>query len=299
MELAQLEIFRAVAQHGSIAKAARALHRVPSNLTTRVRQLEAELGVALLIREKQRIRLSAAGTNFLDYASRILDLTDEARRCVTSDEPGGRFTVGAVESTAAFRLPEVMAAYHQRYPAVSLELFTGLSGPVIDEVVAGRYAAAFTDVISLHPALEGVPLYKENLVLIAARDQPAIRRPADIAGGAIFTFRQTCSYRRRFERWFEADGAMPARIVEIESYHSMLACVSAGAGVALLPERVLAGLQGGGRVSVHTLDAPHGTGETWLVWRKGTMTPNLRALLALSAPEALPVSTNATAHRRL
>ncbi|MGI4982429.1 MAG: putrescine utilization regulator PtrR [Janthinobacterium lividum] len=290
MELAQLEIFRAAARHGSISKAALALHRVPSNLTTRIRQLEAELGVELFIREKQRIRLSAAGTNFLDYATRILDLADEARRSVASNEPGGRFTLGAVESTAAFRLPEVMALYHQRYPAVSLELFTGLSGPVIEDVVAGRYAAAFTDIISLHPALEGRPLYREKLVLIAAWDHAPIRRPQDIPGGTIFTFRQTCSYRRRFERWFEDAGVMPTRIVEIESYHSMLACVSAGAGVALLPEMVLAGLQGGARVSVHELDAPHGASQTWLVWRKGAMTPNLQALLDLATATTLPAA---------
>ena len=61
MDLTQLEMFNAVAEAGSITQAAAKVHRVPSNLTTRLRQLETELGVDLCIRENQRLRLSPAG----------------------------------------------------------------------------------------------------------------------------------------------------------------------------------------------------------------------------------------------
>ena len=57
MDLVQLEIFKAVAEHGSISAAATQIHRVPSNLTTRIKQLEQDLGVDLFIREKSRLRL--------------------------------------------------------------------------------------------------------------------------------------------------------------------------------------------------------------------------------------------------
>ncbi|EOX8033317.1 putative protein YneK [Escherichia coli] len=68
MDLTQLEMFNAVAEAGSITQAAAKVHRVPSNLTTRLRQLETELGVDLFIRENQRLRLSPAGHNFLRYS---------------------------------------------------------------------------------------------------------------------------------------------------------------------------------------------------------------------------------------
>ena len=55
MDLTQLEMFNAVAEAGSITQAAAIVHRVPSNLTTRLRQLETELGVDLFIRENQRL----------------------------------------------------------------------------------------------------------------------------------------------------------------------------------------------------------------------------------------------------
>ena len=101
MDLTQLEMFNAVAEAGSITQAAAIVHRVPSNLTTRLRQLETELGVDLFIRENQRLRLSPAGHNFLRYSQQILALVDEARSVVAGDEPQGLFSLGSLESTAA------------------------------------------------------------------------------------------------------------------------------------------------------------------------------------------------------
>ncbi|WP_246875768.1 LysR family transcriptional regulator, partial [Pantoea ananatis] len=105
MDLVQLRMFCSVAESGSLARAAEQLHRVPSNLTTRLRQLEEELGVDLFIREKQRIRLSPMGHNFLNYAQRILALSDEALNMTRAGKPGGNFALGSMESTAATRLP--------------------------------------------------------------------------------------------------------------------------------------------------------------------------------------------------
>ncbi len=94
MDLVQLEIFKAVAEHGSISVAAQHIHRVPSNLTTRIKQLELDLGVDLFIREKSRLRLSPAGWSFLDYARRILDLVQEARATVAGKSRKDRFPWG-------------------------------------------------------------------------------------------------------------------------------------------------------------------------------------------------------------
>ncbi|MDA7325967.1 LysR family transcriptional regulator, partial [Escherichia coli] len=113
MDLTQLEMFNAVAEAGSITQAAAKVHRVPSNLTTRLRQLETELGVDLFIRENQRLRLSPAGHNFLRYSQQILALVDEARSVVAGDEPQGLFSLGSLESTAAVRIPATLAENQQ------------------------------------------------------------------------------------------------------------------------------------------------------------------------------------------
>src|SRR5450830_735496 len=134
MEMAQLKMVRAVAQTGSVAQAALQLHCVPSNITTRIKQLESELGTPLFIRAGRGLAISAAGEIFLDYCERILALVDESKRAVDANAiPRGTLCIGAVESSASGRLPPLLAEYHRRYPDVTLELGTGAGGQLLND----------------------------------------------------------------------------------------------------------------------------------------------------------------------
>ena len=281
LDLVQLEIFTAVAEHGSISAAAQHIHRVPSNLTTRIKQLEADLGVELFIREKLRLRLSPAGWTFLEYAKRILALVEEARLTVAGEEPQGAFSLGSLESTAAVRIPALLAAYNQQYAKVELDLSTGPSGTMIEGVLSGRLAAAFVDGPVLHPSLEGVPVFEEEMVIIAPLNHAPIHRGQDVNGQSIYAFRANCSYRHHFERWFTQDAAVPGKIFELESYHGMLACVSAGAGLALMPRSMLESMPGCATVSVWPMSQRFRHLRTWLVWRSGTVSRSLAMFVKL------------------
>jgi DNA-binding transcriptional LysR family regulator len=287
LDLVQLEIFKAVAEQGSISAAAQLIHRVPSNLTTRIKQLETDLGVELFIREKHRLRLSPAGWNFLDYARRILALVDEARAAVSGEEPQGPFSLGSLESTAAVRIPALLARYNQQYAKVELDLTTGPSGAMIDGVLAGRLVAAFVDGPVLHPSLEGVAVFEEEMVIIAPLNHAPVNRARDVNGASIYAFRANCSYRHHFERWFSEDAAVPGKIYEMESYHGMLACVSAGAGLALMPRSMLESMPGCTTVSIWPLSESFRLLQTWLIWRRGTVSQSLtRFVELLEAPHA-------------
>jgi DNA-binding transcriptional LysR family regulator len=281
MDLTQLELFKAVAEEGSISAAAQRLHRVPSNLTTRIKQLEQELGVDLFIREKLRLRLSATGWTFLDYARRILDLVEEAKQAASGSEPQGGFTLGSLESTAAVRIPSLLAAFHQRYPKVELDFSTGPSGDMVEGVLSGHLSAAFTDGPLRHPNLEGIEVFEEEMVVMTAAGHPPVTRPQDVNGKTIYAFRANCSYRRHFEEWFMSDQASPGKIFEIESYHAMLACVTAGAGVAMIPRSMLESMPGSTNVSVYAIEEKFRHLTTWLVWRNGVRSPNLNAFIEL------------------
>ena len=278
MDLTQLEMFNAVAETGSITQAAQ---RVPSNLTTRIRQLEADLGVELFIRENQRLRLSPAGHSFLRYSQQILSLVDEARMVVAGDEPQGLFSLGALESTAAVRIPETLARYNQRYPRIQFDLATGPSGTMTDGVLEGTLSAAFVDGPVMHPGLDGMPVYPEEMMIVAAHGHPPISRASEVNGASIYAFRANCSYRRHFESWFHADQATPGRIHEMESYHGMLACVIAGAGLALIPRSMLESMPGHHQVEAWPLAEKWRWLTTWLVWRRGAMSRQLEAFIAL------------------
>lgn len=288
MDFSQLAMFRAVAEEGSVHAAAQLLHRVPSNLTARIKQLEEELGVDLFIREKQRLRLSAHGWNFLDYAKRLLELADEARQSVAVSTPKGPLALGSLESTAVARLPPILSDYHRRFPDVVLDFATGPSGELIDGVLSGRLAGAFLDGPLAHPSLEGIPVFDEELVLISAADHARIATAADVNGRNIYAFRSNCSYRRIFEAWFRENDAAPGKVFEMESYHSMLACVSAGAGLALLPRSMLESMPSSHCVTAHELADKYRKIAIHLVWRRGTRLPNLTALMEVLSSR-LPV----------
>ncbi|UVM37408.1 LysR substrate-binding domain-containing protein [Pseudomonas sp. B21-017] len=277
MEFSQLRIFQAVAEEGSITRAAERLHRVPSNLSTRLKQLEEQLGVELFVRERQRLQLSPAGKVLLDYTTKLFALHDEAHAAVQGGQPAGDFVLGTMYSTAAIHLPELLARYHRRYPAVNLQVQSGPSGELLEGLLTGRLDAALVDGPLELAGLDGVPLCDERLVLISEADHPPVRSALDVEGRSVFTFRQGCSYRMRLEAWFAHHHAAMGRAMEIESYPGMLACVIAGSGVALMSESMLASLPGRESVAVHPLAEPFASATTWLMWRKGMVGANLNA----------------------
>src|SRR6185295_3006929 len=101
IDLDALHIFRTVAEQGGITRAAAKLHRVQSNVTTRVKQLEERLGTQLFVRERRRFTLSPEGRLLLAYADELLRLSSEAEAAVKSGTPRGVLRIGTLESTAA------------------------------------------------------------------------------------------------------------------------------------------------------------------------------------------------------
>jgi DNA-binding transcriptional LysR family regulator len=281
MELADLHIFRSVVQEGGVTRAAEKLNRVQSNVTTRVRQLETDLGVALFIREGKRLRLSPAGQLLVDYADRLLDLAREAREAVHDTKPRGLLRLGAMESTAAMRLPVPMNAYLERYPDVKFELRAGNTTTLATDVLTGDLDAALVAGPVAGAPFERVPIYNEEMVIIAAANHPTIRSPRDARPETALAFEAGCSYRQRLQDWFAHHGEMPDRIVEISSYHAMLGCVVAGMGISLLPRNVLATFPDAKLLSVHALPPALDHVETLLIWRKGTLSPKVRALMEI------------------
>ncbi|MRT24939.1 LysR family transcriptional regulator [Enterobacteriaceae bacterium RIT697] len=281
MTLSQLEMFIAIHDFGSISEAARNIHRVPSNLTTRIKQLEEQLNTQLFIRDKQKLSLSPAGHNLLPYARQILMLVEEAQYAVTGQSNGGIFALGSLISTATVRIPDLLAEFNHIYRDVQLDLTTGSSGDMIDGLLEGAIAAAFIDGPLLHSALEGKPVYDEEMVIISPKSFHHFDRAGDVNGCRIFTFRANCSYRRHFENWFQSDNAVPGKIFEMESFQSMLACVIAGSGLAMMPRSLLQTMPGYNKVNVFIPEAKWKDLTTWLVWRKGHRTHHTDKLLAL------------------
>ena len=276
MDLAELQIFKAVADEGGVLKAARKLHRVPSNVTTRVKGLEADLGTELFIRDRKRLFLSPAGELLLAYADKLLRLAEEARSAVAGSTPRGVLRLGALESTTASRLPPVLARYHRTFPEVRVELTTGTNDGLTAAVLDRRVDAAFVAEIPSSSELAHLPLFAERLTIISSLAHRRIRSPADVEGDSIVAFPDGCAYRRRLQRWLGPVSAS-ARVLNLGSYHAIVACVASGAGIALVPESVLATVHGA-HVRRHPIPRSLSALVTPLIWRHREESAALAAL---------------------
>ncbi|HGM8445426.1 LysR family transcriptional regulator [Pseudomonas aeruginosa] len=269
MDLSSLEIFRAVAHEASVTRAAQQLQRAQSNVTTRIRQLEEDLGVELFLRDGKRMSLTERGSEFLAYAEQLLALADEARQSMHPAEPGGRLRLGSMESTAASRLPALLASYHKACPRVALEVSTGTSRALFDGVRARRLDCAL---VAAGPGwageldgsgLRGEPLFREELLMILPAEHPPVHDVAEVRLRTLAGFARGCTYRQLAE---DSLGT-PLTVQEVGSYHAILACVTAGACVGVLPRSVLQLL---GTPPLRSL--PLAEVDTWLVWREGYAT---------------------------
>jgi DNA-binding transcriptional LysR family regulator len=284
METESLRIFCMVAAELSITQAAARLGRAPSNVTTRIQQLEADLGAGLFVRTGKRIALSAAGQQFRVYAERLLALEDEARQVVSNGASGGVLRIGSMESTAASRLPDVLAAFHVDHPPTRLSLRTGPSRQLIEQVETGALDCAFAaladggaDLADLaETGLRATPVWVEDLLLLMPPGEAAVDDARKVTARSLAAFPQGCTYRSLAEDRLGVARDPAWRVHEMSSYHAMIACVAAGACVTVLPASVLA--LGGAPASLTTL--PLGRLDTCLVWRDGFATPAFRAFAA-------------------
>jgi DNA-binding transcriptional LysR family regulator len=280
MNFVDLQVFKSVVEEGGVIRAASKLHRVPSAVTTRIKQLEASIGVKLFHRDRQRLHLSPAGELLLDYADRLIRLSAEARDVVSGTRPRGVLRLGALESTTASRLPPILADFHARYGDVRLELVSGTNDILLKQLAERQLDAAFIAEPPPQPAFDYVPVFSERLTLISSPDHPPIRRPSDVDGASLIAFPDGCAYRRVLQRWLGRDSLVTYRVLELSSYHAIVACVTAGAGIALMPESVL-DVVPHAKVRRHLIPRAQAQITTPLVWRRGELSPAVLALRTL------------------
>lgn len=283
MDLSSLDIFCIVADELSVTRAAERLQRAQSNVTTRLRQLEEQLGTPLFLREGKRMALTPEGLLFLNYAQRLLALASEAQAVLRPDSPKGRLRIGTMESTAASRLPEPLAQYHQRWPDVALELKMGPSARLVEQLLAHQLDCALVaDLAALGEALdeslEALPVFQEELLLLLPAGHADITGPEQLQVGSLAALEAGCTYRRLAQRWLAGKPGM--RVLELGSYHAIFACVAAGASVGVAPRSVLA-LQ---RDPPGVRTMPLATVDTVLLHRRGYGSAAFEALRSVLTP---------------
>jgi LysR family transcriptional regulator, cell division regulator len=289
MDASDLKFFAAVAKTGGMNRAASELNTVQSNVTARVRTLEEELGVTLFHRGRKGVTLTAAGRRLLPYATKVARLLDDARKAVKDDgKPSGRLTIGSLETSAALRLPPVLAAYSAAYPDVDLVLRTGttseLIGQVLDHVVEGAFVCGPVN----HQELVEEVFFREELVILTPhtiRSLNDLTRKGDIK---IIVLRQGCSYRQILENILIKRGVVGIRYLEFGTLEAIYGSVSAGLGITLLPKSLIGSIWRDNGVSVHEVPEAESHTATVFVHREDALISSaLKEFLRFARPVPL------------
>jgi len=269
MEIRDMHIFLTVANEGSITRAAEKLEYVQSSISIRIQQLEQELNTVLFFRQRQGVRLTSSGQILKSYVEKILSLTQEAERAVSDKStPQGPLRIGCLETTAAIRLPNILAEYHSAYPEVDLTLKTGTTAELTKLVLKFELDGAFVAAPIEHDELETTEIGYEELVLVTADNDAPIGRMEDLQNQTLLVFRMGCSYRQKYEDWLSLKGIKPSKIMEFGTVDGILGCIHAGLGLSLLPRSVVERAKGHYSLQIQQLSDHLFKTATLLVRRK-------------------------------
>ena len=281
-ELRQLRYFVAVAEEGSLTRAAARLHIAQQSLSQQVRTLEAQVGVTLLERSSRGVTLTDVGAVLLREARPVLARAERAAEAVRRAARGeqGELRVGFLSTVANYFMPPVVRAFRERHPGVTLHtedlpiaalvaglrdgtLDAGLSRPPLVDDLA-------TEIVLREPVAAVLPeghrlAGRAELTLADLADEPWVLTPRS----------SWPPWHRLYDEDFARAGYRPRVVQRGTTPQGLLALVAAGVGVTrlTLSSRSLRGDGGVAFVSLAGEEA-----HVVLVWREDAPNPVLPAL---------------------
>jgi DNA-binding transcriptional LysR family regulator len=282
LELRHLRYFVAIAEAGSVSRAAEKLFIAQPPLSVQVRQLEEDMGTALFVRHAKGVRLTGAGEALLPQARALLDRAARLRDAVRGAGEGVALSIGYVPSAVATVLPDLARRLRKTSPPTELALREMISTEQAEALLAAHIDAGLARTSPRHPRLEvaasmpdpfclAVPLHESRGVPPAV----PLKRYADRAFVGFTRHRGPAYFDKSIHLCARA-GFSPRIRYEASTLHGVLNLVGAGLGVALVPaSSALLGVPG---VRLRRLAGPAPREEFVLLVRKGAGHPALPAL---------------------
>lgn len=242
MQLSHLRYMLAVARHGSLSAAARALSLSQPTLTGALKALEEELHTTLVLRGRDGVTLTAAGTTLVHHAQTILSQVDTLENEIrgVENEDSGRFVLGCHEPLGGYFLPGFMTRFLPTAPRIELSLWNGPSAAVREAVLAREVHFGLVVNPEEHPELVLIRLFDDAVDFFVAGDEPAVEAReaalARIARGPVILagrVKQSHALLGVLEGLTE-----PPRVLTCGDLQLTKSLTMAGLGVGVLPRRV-------------------------------------------------------------
>ena len=294
MELRQLRYAVAVAAYRHFTKAAASVPVAQPALSHQVKLLELELGIELFERSRGGVRLTEAGEIFIARARRALAEVDAARDEIAALKglASGRLVLGAMQALASLDLPRLLATFHAAHPGIEVSLREDSTRDMFMMAARGEIDLAIAALDVDRPAgLDAIPLVREPVLMAVPAAHPLAHRESvavqDFRHETFIFFGQGTGLRTITEKAAERAGFTPRASFETGSLDRLLALVSEGLGVALVPASTVRGPRPPGIAALPVSPAIDRT--VGAVWRADHRhTPATAAFLALLREHADP-----------
>ncbi|MCZ8315715.1 LysR family transcriptional regulator [Phreatobacter sp.] len=285
MDIVRLRSFVVLAEDLHFGRAAARLGIAQPHLSRRIRELEDDVGAVLFERSQRRVVLSRPGAALLPRARRILDdlrrASDETR--AIAEGKSGRLRIGFIHSSTYGTLPELLRLFAHDHPQVVLDLSEMTMVEQAAALVAGEIDVGILRPVSGVEGLCFTTIGREHFLLavpddwaLAARQMVSLR---DLATTAMIGFPQLTSpmFHARVTGALDRAGVTPPIVQEATQIHTVVGLVSAGLGVALVPE-VAARLGVRGVRFLRISDGPEAV-EVCIGARQGETSPAVQAFV--------------------
>lgn len=284
MDLRRLRLFLAVVDAGGFTAAAREVHVAQPAVSLAVRELEDELGAALLVRSRGGVVLTAAGEALVAPARQALRDVDTAAAAVAAVTGlvAGRLDVASLPTMAADPVADLVGAFRRLHPAVQVRLAAPNDPDEVAEAVrSGAVEVGVTEEGPANRSLREHPFVVQELLAVSPPGSATGTRPIalrSLAGHALVLSPPGASLRATVDAAFQAVDLVPSVAVESEQRDALVPLVLAGAGTSFLPAALARSAEGLGAVVRRTQPALRRT--VALVHRSGPLSPAARAFLA-------------------
>jgi DNA-binding transcriptional LysR family regulator len=287
--IGQLQAFIEVARLGNVTRAADTLYLTQPALTARLKRLEGELGVSLLLRNRSGARLTEAGQAFLAFAEKAVGALEEADCALKAlRTTGSDLVLGATQTMGTYLLPPAIKLFTTTYPDVRLTLRMAPSPEIFQSVLRGSVDVGLCRTHQ-HPDVECSPLYEEEFIVVVAPSHPRAAdegmRMADFAHELLLLYNSSSS--GEFTKALQQHaGVAPRSVIDIDGTEAAKRLVLQGVGLGLLPRLAVASELADGRLRhVPILDMPPLRRTMSVIRRRGsTDSAAIRAFLATLAP---------------
>jgi LysR family nitrogen assimilation transcriptional regulator len=256
----QLRYFIAIAEHGSLAHAATALHVAQSALSYHLAALEKGLAVPLLDRHARGVRLTPAGQRLLEHARAIVAATELAERDVRdlSSSPSGSVAVGLAHTAVQVAGLPLMRAVRRELPAVVLGVSEALSAPLIERVLRGALDMAVVFNAPEDSRLESEVLLEEDMYLVGVPSLLGDDMPVafdEITRFPLLFPHSSVAARALIENSLLRNRVLPAHVMEIDSLTALNAALAEGLGCSVLARSTISAVEPG-RLLARRIVAP-------------------------------------------